>query len=401
MSEENIQMNKNEIKQLDHDNIAQFYGRMDLAPVGGKNATVIDADGGEYIDLTSGIGVNSLGVSDGEWVSAVTDQLNKIQHISNYYYSEPTGKLAKKLIELSAMKKTFFCNSGAEANEGAIKAARKYSYDKYGEGRSEIVCLKNSFHGRTLTTLSATGQDVFHQFFFPFTDGFRFVPINDADALTSAVDKTVCAVMCEPIQGESGVNELDKEFVSLLAEICKQNDILLIFDEVQTGIARTGEVFCYERLGVKPDICTLAKGLGGGLPIGAVLLGEKCENVFSAGQHGTTFGGNPVVAAGACVVLDRVSKPEFLSNVREKGEYIRNTVSGWKLPVVEDVRGAGLMIGVQVACSHKEVAKRCLENGLMILTAGSNVVRMLPPLTITYEEIDKGLAVLKAVLETY
>ena len=394
-------MNKNEIIGLDKDYIAQFYGRMNLAPVGGKNATVIDADGSENVDFTSGIGVNSLGICDENWVAAVTSQLGKIQHLSNYYYSEQTGLLAEKLVKASGMKRAFFCNSGAEANEGAIKVARKYSYDKYGEGRNVIICLTNSFHGRTLTTLAATGQDVFHQFFFPFTEGFVFVPINDIEALKDAVNPKICAIMCEPVQGESGVNPLTVDYANALKNICEENDLLLIFDEVQTGIGRTGEVFAFQGLGITPDVCTLAKGLGGGLPVGAVILGEKCESTFGASHHGTTFGGNPVVAAGANEVMKRVTAPDFLASVREKGDYIRKTVSEWEYKTVTDVRGKGLMVGVQVTVSHKEVAKKCLENGLMILTAGKDVVRMLPPLTITYEEINKGLEILKKVLAEF
>ena len=394
-------MNKNEIIGLDKDYIAQFYGRMNLAPVGGKNATVIDADGSEYVDFTSGIGVNSLGICDENWVAAVTSQLGKIQHLSNYYYSEQTGLLAEKLVKASGMKRAFFCNSGAEANEGAIKVARKYSYDKYGEGRNVIICLTNSFHGRTLTTLAATGQDVFHQFFFPFTEGFVFVPINDIEALKDAVNPKICAIMCEPVQGESGVNPLTVDYANALKNICEANDLLLIFDEVQTGIGRTGEVFAFQGLGITPDVCTLAKGLGGGLPVGAVILGEKCESTFGASHHGTTFGGNPVVAAGANEVMKRVTAPDFLASVREKGDYIRKTVSEWGYKTVTDVRGKGLMVGVQVTVSHKEVAKKCLENGLMILTAGKDVVRMLPPLTISYDEINKGLEILKKVLAEF
>ena len=391
-------MTRSEIIKLDKENIAQFYGRLELAPISGKNATVTDADGAEYVDFTSGIGVNSLGICDGEWVQAVIGQLGKIQHISNYYYSEQTGALAEKLVRASGMKKAFFCNSGAEANEGAIKVARKYSFDKYGEGRSRIICLSNSFHGRTVTTLAATGQDVFHQYFFPFTEGFDFVPLNDCEALTAALTDETCAIMCEPIQGESGVNPVTEKFAALLESIRSEKDILIIFDEVQTGIGRTGKTFAFEWLGVTPDIMSLAKGLGGGLPIGCVMLGERCESTLAAGQHGTTFGGNPVVAAGGNAVMDRILSEGFLEEVCQKGEYIRNTVREWALPCVTDVRGKGLMIGVQVTCSHKEVAKKCLENGLMILTAGKDVVRMLPPLTISYEEIDKGLVILKAVL---
>ncbi|MBQ9115448.1 MAG: aspartate aminotransferase family protein [Clostridia bacterium] len=391
-------MEKEKIIELDKNYIAQFYGRMDLAPVSGKNATVMNADGREYINFTSGIGVNSLGIADEGWIAAVTNQLGKIQHISNYYYSEPTGLLAEKLVKASGMKRAFFCNSGAEANEGAIKTARKYSFDKYGEGRNRIICLVNSFHGRTLTTLAATGQDVFHQFFFPFTEGFDFVEINNIDALKNAINNNTCAIMCEPIQGESGVNPLTAEYAEAIKQLCEEKDLLLIFDEVQTGIGRTGEVFAFRRLGITPDICSLAKGLGGGLPIGAVLLGERCENTLAPGQHGTTFGGNPVVAAGANEVMDRITEPRFLESVRMKGDCIRSAVSSWDFDNVVDVRGAGLMIGVQVKYSHKEVAKKCLEKGLMILTAGKDVVRMLPPLTFTYGEIDRGLEILHDVL---
>ncbi|MBR2460554.1 MAG: aspartate aminotransferase family protein [Clostridia bacterium] len=393
-------MDKESIVKLDKDYIAQFYGRMELAPISGKNATVVNADGREYVDFTSGIGVNSLGIADEGWINAVTDQLKKIQHISNYYYSEQTGLLAEKLVKASGMKRAFFCNSGAEANEGAIKTARKYSFDKYGEGRNRIICLTNSFHGRTLTTLAATGQDVFHQFFFPFTEGFDFVPINDIEALNNAINSSVCAIMCEPIQGESGVNPLSPEYAKEIKKLCSENDLLLIFDEVQTGIGRTGRMFAFQHLDVTPDICSLAKGLGGGLPVGAVLLGERCECTLAPGQHGTTFGGNPAVAAGANAVMERVAEPEFLKSVLDKGEYIRAAVSSWGLDTVVEVRGAGLMVGVQVRCSHKEVAKKCLENGLMILTAGKDVVRMLPPLTINYDEIDRGLEILHGVLRS-
>ena len=394
-------MNANEVIQLDKEYIAPTYGRLELAPAYGKNATLTDLNGKEYIDFTAGIGVNSIGIAPKAWVDAVTEQLGKIQHMSNYYYSEPTSKLAQKIIKASGAAKVIFQNSGAEANEVAIKAARKYSYDKYGTGRSKIITLVNSFHGRTVTTLSATGQDVFHKYFFPFTEGFAYVPAGDIDALTAELDGTVCAIMCEAVQGEGGVNILSKDYVAKIKEICDDNDILFVFDEVQTGVARTGKVFAYQHHGIIPDIFTLAKGLGGGLPIGACVLSKKCEGVFGAGDHGTTFGGNPAVCAGANVVMDTVSEPDFLNAVNEKGEYIKAKISSWELPIVKDVRGLGLMVGVSVTVSHKEAVKKCLENGLMMLTAGKDVLRMLPPLTITYEEIDKGLEILKKVLLSF
>jgi len=394
-------MNTNDIISLDKEYIASTYGRLSLAPAYGKNATLYDAEGKEYVDFTAGIGVNSLGIAPEKWSEAVCAQLQKIQHISNYYYSEPTATLAKKLVAASGAKKVVFQNSGGEANEVAIKVARKYSFDKYGAGRHKIITLVNSFHGRTVTTLSATGQDVFHKFFFPFTEGFTHVPANDIEALKKELDGTVCAIICEAIQGEGGVNVLDSEYVSAISKICVDNDILLIFDEVQTGIARTGKIFAHEHYNVNPDVFTLAKGLGGGLPIGACVLSEKCENVFNPGDHGTTFGGNPAVCAGANVVFDTVNNKAFLDSVNEKGEYIKNAVRSWELPCVKEVRGLGLMLGIEVSISHKEAVKKCLENGLMMLTAGKNVLRMLPPLTITYEEIDKGLAILKGVLSGY
>lgn len=394
-------MNTNEIIALDKEYIASTYGRLNLVPDHGKNATLFDKDGKKYIDFTSGIGVNSLGIAPEKWASAVTEQLLKVQHISNYYYSEPSSSLAKKIIDASGMKKVIFQNSGAEANEAAIKAARKYSCDKYGQGRAKIITLVNSFHGRTVTTLAATGQDKFHKHFYPFTEGFDYVQTGDLDALKAKLDGTVCAVMCEIIQGEGGVNVLDRDYVRAVSKLCTDNDILLIIDEVQTGIARTGKIFAFENYGTAPDIMTLAKGLGGGLPIGACVLGDKCEQVLAPGDHGTTFGGNPAVCAGANVVMDTVCSPDFLKEVNKKGEYIKNAVRSWELPFVTAVRGLGLMIGIEVTISHKEAVSKCLENGLMMLTAGKDVLRMLPPLTITYEEIDSGLEILKKVLLEY
>jgi len=392
-------MTTNEIIALDRENIMQTYGRLEIAPVSGKNATMVDADGKTYIDFTSGIGVNALGWCDEGWISAVEAQLHKIQHYSNYFFCESAGKLAKMLTEKSGLRRVFFGNSGAEANEGAIKLARKYSYDKYGEGRSTIITLESSFHGRTVTTLAATGQDVFHQYFYPFTEGFKYAAANDIDAMREAMTPDVCAVIAEPIQGEGGVNMLDVDYVKALRVLCDERDVLLVFDEVQTGIGRTGTLFGFEALGVNPDILTLAKGLGGGLPIGAFLAGEKVENTLSAGMHGSTFGANPVVTAGACEVISRVSDKAFLDEVNKKGEYIIKKIMDTNPSKVKAVRGRGLMLGFAVEGNPKDILHTCADNGLLVLTAGKDVIRLLPPLTISYDEIDKGAAILADALK--
>ncbi len=392
-------MNTNDIMALDHEYIMQTYGRLHIAPVSGKNATMRDADGKTYIDFTSGIGVNSLGWCDEGYIKAVEDQLHSLQHMCNYFYCESAGKLAKRLIELSGLKRVFFGNSGAEANEGAIKLARKYSFDKYGEGRSTIITLTNSFHGRTVTTLAATGQDVFHQYFYPFTDGFKYVPINDIEAIRAAMTEDVCAVFAEPIQGEGGVNLLDADYARALRTLCDERDVLLVFDEVQTGIGRTGKMFAYEHFGILPDILTLAKGLGGGLPIGTFIAGEKCESTLTAGMHGSTFGANPVVCAGACEVIARVSDPEFLAEVEKKGQYIINKVMEKAPTKVKSVRARGMMIGFVVEGNPKDYLHACADAGLLVLTAGVDVIRLLPPLTISYAEIDRGTEILASVLK--
>lgn len=392
-------MTTNEIISLDKEYMMQTYGRLPIAPVSGRSATMVDMDGCEYVDFTSGIGVNSLGYCDESWVRAVSDQLSSIQHMSNYFHCGQTVKLAEKLIKLSGLKRVFFGNSGAEANEGAIKLARKYSFDKYGKGRATIISLVNSFHGRTVTTLAATGQDVFHNYFYPFTEGFKYIEANDVDALKNALTSDVCAVIAEPIQGEGGVNLLTKEYVEILKGLCNEKDILLIFDEVQTGIGRTGKVFAFEHFGVKPDILTLAKGLGGGLPIGAFIAGEKVENTLSAGMHGSTFGGNPVVCAGANEVIDRVSKPEFLSEVMKKGEYIREKIGELRLSNVLEIRGRGLMLGIRVLGNPKEYLHKAADSGLLVLTAGKDVIRLLPPLTISYAELERGVKILADILK--
>lgn len=386
-----------EIKNDEHQYMMHTYGRFDAALVSGKGAVAKDVNGKEYIDFTSGIGVNSLGYCDDGWVKAVSNQAATIQHISNLYYSPLQTEVSKKLCELTGLDKVFLCNSGAEANECAIKLARKYSFDKYGSGRQKIVTLVNSFHGRTVTTLAATGQNVFHNFFFPFTEGFEYAKANDIDDFKSHIKDDICAVFVELIQGEGGVMPLTKEFVNEIVKVCKEKDLLLMIDEVQTGISRTGAFYCYQNYGIHPDIVTSAKGLGGGLPIGACLCDKKLEDVMSAGTHGTTFGGNPIACAAAKEVLSRVAKPEFLAEVQKKGDYFRDKLS--KIGNVKEIRGMGMMIGIVTEKDNaKEIAKKCVENGLLVLTA-KNLIRLLPPLTITYEEIDKGLKIFKNVME--
>lgn len=385
-----------ELKTMDQTYFAQTYARFDLEAASGKGAVCIDTNGRDYIDFTAGIGVNSLGWCDSDWTSAVSRQAGTLQHTSNLYYSEPMERLGKTLCQRTDMKKVFLCNSGAEANEGLIKLARKYSVDHYGKGRHTILSLENSFHGRTVTTLSATGQDIFHQYYDPFSEGFRFVKANDAHALHDAVDETVCAILVELVQGEGGVVPLEEDFVAEIAEICRKKDILLMVDEVQTGMGRTGKLLCSEHYGIQPDLISLAKGLGGGLPIGAVLIGEKCADTLQFGDHGTTFGGNPVVCAGANVVLDKLTHA-LLDKVTAKGRYITEQVL--QMPHVKSVQGKGLMLGITLdnGYSSKQLVAECLKHGLMILTAKEKL-RMLPPLTISYEEIDTGLNRLNEVL---
>ena len=386
-----------EIKNDEQQYMMHAYGRFPVALVSGKGAVAKDVDGKEYIDFTSGIGVNSLGYADDGYVKAVSAQAAAIQHISNLYYSPVQIAAAKKLCELTGFDKVFFGNSGAEANECAIKIARKYSYEKYGGKRQKILTLVNSFHGRTVTTLAATGKDVFHNYFFPFTEGFNYVQANHIADFDAHLTDEVCAVFIELIQGEGGVMPLDKEFVEHIAAVCKEKDILFMIDEVQTGMGRTGSVYCYMDYGIAPDVITSAKGLGGGLPIGACLCSRKLADVITSGTHGTTFGGNPVACAAANEVLARVTTPQFLAEVKEKGAYIRAKLA--EMPNVKEIRGMGLMIGIVTEKDNaKEIAAQCVENGLLILTA-KTLLRLLPPLNITYEEIDRGLAVLRKVME--
>lgn len=383
-------------KEKDLKYIMHTYGRYDVALAKGKGAVAYDEDGKRYIDVASGIGVNSLGFCDDGWVKAVTEQASTIQHMSNYFYCEQASNLAERLCTLTGLSKVCFGNSGAEANECAIKIARKYSFDKYGEGRNEIITLKNSFHGRTVTTLAATGQDVFHNYFFPFTEGFKYVEAGDMDALKNAVSDKTCAVMFEVIQGEGGVNILNKAYVQELVSYCQSRDILVIIDEVQTGVGRTGKLFAHQNYEVLPDLMTVAKGIGGGLPIGLCMCGEKLKDVMSPSTHGTTFGANPVVCAGANYVLDRVTTDGFLDEVEQKGAYLEEKLLS--LDNVKSVRRMGLMVGIEIEGNAHDIAVKCVENGLIIITA-KNLLRMLPPLVITNEEIDEAVQILNKTLK--
>lgn len=389
-------MDNKKIKELDNENIMHTYGRYDVCLTKGKGVYAYDDNGKKYIDVSSGIGVNCLGYCDDGWVKAVSEQAGTIQHISNYYYNKVAGVLAEKLTKATGLSKVFFGNSGAEANECAIKVARKYSFDKYGKGRDHIITLVNSFHGRTIATLSATGQDVFHNFFFPFVDGFDNAIANDIESLKDTITDKTCAVMLETVQGEGGVNILDSEYLQQVRKICVEKDILLIVDEVQTGVCRTGKLYGYMHSGIKPDVVTSAKGLGGGLPIGVCMVNDKLKDVMGPSTHGTTFGSNPVVCAGANYIIDTVNTPEFIEEVNKKGAYFKEKIE--KIKGVKSVRQQGLMIGIEVEGNAGDIAKKCTENGLLVITA-KTLLRMLPPLNIKYEEIDEALAILKKVME--
>lgn len=387
-----------ELKAIDDAHVMHTYGRNQIAVDYGKGATVYDLSGKAFIDMTSGIGVNCLGYGNEKWAKAIADQAMKLGHISNLYYTEPCAKLADELCKRTGMERVFFGNSGAEGNEGIIKLARKYSFDKYGEGRSTIITLKNSFHGRTITTLKATGQDHFHEFFFPFTEGFKYAPANDLDALKAMADDSVCAVMMELVQGEGGVFTLDEEYVKAVRALCDEKDMLLLVDEVQTGIGRTGSLFAFQGFDILPDAVSFAKGIAGGLPMGGFMASKKVSDVLGPGTHGSTFGGNPVASAAALAVLEQIDD-KLLAEVNEKGAYIKNKVMEMNSPNVVEVRGKGLMLGIQLdGLVNKDIAAALQSKGVLVLTAGNNVVRLLPPLVISYEEIDKALEVLASVI---
>ena len=380
-----------------NENVMQTYGRYPVVSEQGENCVCTDENGKTYIDFGSGIGTNSLGYCNEKWTEAVCKQVKTIQHTSNYYYTKVQAEFAEMLCSATGYSKVFFGNSGAEANECAIKIARKYSFDKYGMGRSNIITLKHSFHGRTMCTLSATGQDVFHNYFFPFVEGFINVEANNISDLKEKLDDSVCAVMLEYVQGEGGVIALDKDFVDAVYELCSEKDILVIADEVQTGIGRTGKLLAGEHYGKRANITTLAKGLAGGLPIGACLADEKCDSVLTAGTHGSTFGGNPVCCAGGKAVLETVLADGFLESVAEKAEIFRTELG--KISEIESVSGLGMMIGCKLKTKQAaDVVKAALDEGLLLLTAKEKV-RLLPPLTISEKEMTEGINIIRKLLE--
>lgn len=380
------------IREIDKEYVANTYARFPLCLVSGKGSLVYDDEGKEYIDLGTGIAVNTFGYSDDEWINAINSQLNCLQHTSNLYYSKPCAELAKMLCERTGMKKVFFSNSGAEANECAIKAARKYGELNKGAEYTTIITLKDSFHGRTLTTLAATGQDVFHKDFLPLTDGFVYATPNDFDSVKQLVSENkCCAIMFEVVQGEGGVKALDKAFLSELADLAKKEDILLIADEVQCGNGRTGELYGYMNFGIVPDIVSTAKGLAGGLPLGATMLGEKVKDVLGAGMHGSTFGGNPVCSAAAINVLSRIDD-NLLADVKAKSKYIFDELNG--SDGVISVSGLGLMIGIETERDAGEIIEKCRENGVLVIKAKQKI-RLLPALNIEMELLKKAVKIIK------
>ena len=384
--------------------IVNNYGSFDVVFVKGEGAVLFDAEGKRYIDFIAGIGVNSLGHNYAPLVEAVQKQAAREIHISNYYLSDAGVAFADELLSATGFSGGFFGNSGAEANEAAIKLARKYGYMNGGEKRRTIYTLEQSFHGRTLATLTATGQEKFHPpYFAPYVADFKTIKANDWGVLETAFDDTTCALLIECVQGEGGVNLVDAEWACAVSDAARKAGAIVMADEVQTGMGRCGTLLASERLGFCPDVVTLAKGIAGGIPMGACLFRGKADKVFSSGDHQSTFAGNPLACSAGCVVLKTLSAPGFLDDVNRKGDYIRNSISGWKIPIVTDVRGLGLMIGTEIAGKIKpfDVEKRCLEKGLCVSIAGRSVIRFLPPLTITDEEMDAGLAIFRSVLEEY
>ncbi len=382
--------------EKDKQYIANTYGRFPVTLVSGHGAVAVDENGKEYIDMGTGIGVNAFGYCDKEWVDAVTKQLNTLQHTSNLFYTQPGVELAELLCKKSGMKKCFFGNSGAEANECAIKAARKYSLDKYNNpDRNVIISLTQSFHGRTLATLKATGQDVFHTTFGPFPEGFVYAEANNFDSFMSVYNENVCAVIMEMVQGEGGVIPLNNIFIKKVIEFCKEYDIIVIIDEVQTGNGRTGSMYAYQQFGIEPDLVSTAKGIAGGLPMGVCLFGDKTKDTMTPSSHGSTFGMNPVVAAGALSIVKRLDD-DFLASVRAKGEYIRNRLAECKN--VKSVTGMGLMLGIETTKDAKEVVMKCIEKGVLPLTAKTKI-RLLPPLNISDGELEKAMDIITEVIE--
>jgi acetylornithine/N-succinyldiaminopimelate aminotransferase len=381
------------------------YHRLPVTFEKGRGVRLYDTNGKEYLDFASGIAVNCLGHNHPALVKAVSAQAAKLIHTCNYYQSDVSLVFAEKLVRAcsgAGMEKVFLCNSGAEANEGACKIARKYSLRKYGEGRHRIVTLKGSFHGRTITTLAATGQEKFHRDFGPFTEGFDYIPGGDIEALDRALDKkTTAGLLIEAVQGESGIVPQREEFIRAASSLCAERDILLMFDEIQCGLGRTGTFLACEAYGVQADVVTLAKGVAGGIPAGAVLAGGRAAGVFETGDHGSTFGGNPLAAAAGIVVLDTVTDPAFLKEIARKGEKITAVLEGWKHPQIREIRGRGLMIGIDIEKDAWPVLEACFEAGLLVLSAGQKTLRLLPPFVISDQEIEQGLALLKTALDRF
>ena len=384
------------IKELDQKYVANTYARFPIELVSGKGSKLYDNNGKEYIDMGTGIGVSAFGVGDEEWVKAVTEQLTTLQHTSNLYYTSPCAKLAELLCTKTGAKKVFFSNSGAEANECAIKAARKYAAEKKGEDFYKIITLNNSFHGRTITTLAAAGQESFHKDFLPLTDGFLYADAGDVETIEKYIkEDKIAAIMFETVQGEGGVVPLEKDFVKGLAKLAEENDILLVVDEVQTGNGRTGALYGYMKYGINPDIVSTAKGIGGGLPLGATMLFEKTENVYTPGSHGSTFGGNPVSCAGAISIIERLDE-DFLSAVEKKSQYIIETLSACE--GVKSISGLGLMLGIETEKDVNEVLSFCQQNGVLPIKA-KNKLRLLPPLNINFEDLEKAINIIKKACE--
>lgn len=393
--------NKNKITALNSNyiwerNFINTYDQPSFVIERGEGSCLYDTDGNKYIDFTSGFGASSLGYSHKTLKNEIKKQVDNILHTSNLYYNNQMLEAGIKLVKSSEMDKVYFCNSGTEANETAFKIARKYSSDKYGKNRGSIISLKNSFHGRTMVSLMATGMDRYHKYFYPMPEGHKYVEINNIEEFISEIDESVCAIIVESIQGEGGVNILEKEYIETVTGICKDKDIVVIFDEIQCGMGRTGKLFGFENFGVKADIITTAKGLGSGIPVGAVLTRSKFSNVLGKGDQGTTFGGNPLAMAASKVVLDELESPGFYTEVQKKGDFIKNYIENLNSNIVKEIKGIGLMIGISVSVSASSIAERARESGVLILTAGDDdVVRFLPPLNISYDEIKEGLEILK------
>ncbi len=394
-------MNNHEIACLGKQVIMNTYGRLPIALVKGKGCRVWDAEGKSYLDFVAGLAVNSLGHCHPKVVNAIREQAGALMHCSNLYWIEPQVTLAKLLTQHSCFNKVFFANSGAEANEGAIKLARKYSKMKFGEERCEIITMTRSFHGRTLATLTATGQEKYQQGFAPLPAGFRYAPFNDLEALEQMITEKTCAIMLEPVQGEGGVNVAERDYLTGIKNLCLDRNLLLIFDEVQCGMGRTGHLFAYEHFGVEPDIMTLAKALAGGFPIGALLAKDEVASAFVPGDHGSTFGGNPLACAAGIAALTTIIDEALPERAEATGAYFRSRLQdlAGKFDFIKDVRGLGLMIGVDLDIDAKQVADKCLKNGLLINCIGSNTLRFLPPLTVTTAEVDEAVDILTKVLK--